>query len=73
MATLRNVSVSLLRILDTTHIAAALRHNARKNRRILNSWSFYQPKHSNADFAVPVSTKPANKNVNVYGHSSLYS
>ena len=35
MATLRNVSVSLLRIRDTTNIAAALRHNARKNRRIL--------------------------------------
>jgi hypothetical protein len=35
MATLRNVSVSLLRIHDTTNIAAALRHNARKNSRIL--------------------------------------
>jgi predicted transposase YbfD/YdcC len=36
MATLRNASVSLLRIHDTTtNIAAALRHNARKNRRIL--------------------------------------
>jgi predicted transposase YbfD/YdcC len=35
MATLRNVSISLLRISDTTNIAAALRHNARKNRRIL--------------------------------------
>ena len=35
MATLRNVSISLLRIHDTTNIAAALRHNARKNRRIL--------------------------------------
>ena len=56
MATLQNVSVSLLRIRDTTNIAAALRHNARKNRRISNSWSFYQPKHSNADFAVPVIT-----------------
>jgi predicted transposase YbfD/YdcC len=35
MATLRNVSISLLRIHGTTNIAAALRHNARKNRRIL--------------------------------------
>jgi predicted transposase YbfD/YdcC len=35
MATLRNASISLLRISDTTNIAAALRHNARKNRRIL--------------------------------------
>lgn len=35
MATLRNVVVSLLRIHDTVNIAAALRHNARKNRRIL--------------------------------------
>ncbi|MFY1632268.1 ISAs1 family transposase [Solwaraspora sp. WMMB335] len=35
MATLRNVSVSLLRIHDTTNIAAALRYNARNNSRIL--------------------------------------
>jgi predicted transposase YbfD/YdcC len=35
MANLRNVSISLLRIHDTTNIAAALRYNARKNRRIL--------------------------------------
>jgi predicted transposase YbfD/YdcC len=35
MSTLRNVVVSLLRIHDTTNIAAALRYNARKNRRIL--------------------------------------
>jgi predicted transposase YbfD/YdcC len=35
MATLRNVVVSLLRIHDTVNIAAALRYNARKNRRIL--------------------------------------
>jgi hypothetical protein len=35
MATLRNVSISLLRIHDTTNIAAALRYNARENRRIL--------------------------------------
>ncbi len=35
MATLRNVVVSLLRIHDTTNVAAALRYNARKNRRIL--------------------------------------
>jgi predicted transposase YbfD/YdcC len=34
-ATLRNVSVSLLRISGATNIAAALRHNARKNRRVL--------------------------------------
>ena len=35
MATLRNVSISVLRIHDTSNIAAALRYNARKNRRIL--------------------------------------
>ena len=35
MATLRNVSVSLLRISGATNIAAALRHNARKDRRVL--------------------------------------
>jgi predicted transposase YbfD/YdcC len=35
MATLRNAVVSLLRIHDTVNIAAALRYNARKNRRIL--------------------------------------
>ncbi|MFV2127191.1 ISAs1 family transposase [Micromonospora sp. LOL_013] len=35
MATLRNVSVSLLGIHDTTNIAAALRYNARNNSRIL--------------------------------------
>lgn len=35
MATLRNVSISLLRVHGATNIAAALRHNARKNRRVL--------------------------------------
>lgn len=35
MATLRNTVVSLLRIHDTVNIAAALRYNARKTRRIL--------------------------------------
>lgn len=35
MATLRNVSISLLRLRDVTNIAAALRHNARKDRRVL--------------------------------------
>jgi predicted transposase YbfD/YdcC len=35
MATLRNVSISLLRLHDVTNIAAALRHNARKDRRVL--------------------------------------
>lgn len=35
VATLRNVSISLLRISGVTNIAAALRHNARKNRRVL--------------------------------------
>jgi predicted transposase YbfD/YdcC len=34
-ATLRNTAISLLRISGTTNIAAALRHNARKNRRVL--------------------------------------
>lgn len=35
MATLRNVAISLLRLDDVTNIAAALRHNARKDRRVL--------------------------------------
>jgi predicted transposase YbfD/YdcC len=35
VATLRNTSISLLRISGATNIAAALRHNARKNRRVL--------------------------------------
>jgi predicted transposase YbfD/YdcC len=35
MATLRNVSISLLRLAGATNIAAALRHNARKDRRVL--------------------------------------
>lgn len=35
MATLRNVSISLPRINNVTNIAAALRHNARKDRRVL--------------------------------------
>jgi predicted transposase YbfD/YdcC len=35
LAALRNVSISLLRISGMTNIAAALRHNARKNRRVL--------------------------------------
>lgn len=35
MAALRNAVVSLLRIHDTVNIAAVLRYNARKNRRIL--------------------------------------
>lgn len=35
MATLRNVSISLLRLDEVTNIAAALRHNARKDRRVL--------------------------------------
>jgi predicted transposase YbfD/YdcC len=35
MATLRNAVISLLRIAGTTNIAAALRHNARKDRRVL--------------------------------------
>jgi len=35
LATLRNTAVSLLRISGVTNIAAALRHNARKNRRVL--------------------------------------
>ena len=35
VATLRNVSISLLRISGATNIAAALRHNAHKNHRVL--------------------------------------
>jgi hypothetical protein len=35
MATLRNVSISLLRLRDVTNIAAALRYNAREDRRVL--------------------------------------
>jgi hypothetical protein len=44
MATLRNVSISLLRIHDTTNIAAALRYNAAKTAGSSNSYSCYQPK-----------------------------
>ena len=43
MATLRNVSISLLKIRGTTNIAAALRHNARKNRRILKLLQLLPP------------------------------
>lgn len=35
MASLRNVAISLLRASGVTNIAAALRHNARKDRRVL--------------------------------------
>lgn len=35
MASLRNASISLLRLDGVTNIAAALRHNARKDRRVL--------------------------------------
>jgi predicted transposase YbfD/YdcC len=35
MATIRNTVISLLRATGTTNIAAALRHNARKDRRVL--------------------------------------
>jgi len=35
MASFRNLAISLLRLDDITNIAAALRHNARKNRRVL--------------------------------------
>jgi hypothetical protein len=35
MASLRNVAISLLRAAGVTNIAAALRHNARKDRKIL--------------------------------------
>lgn len=35
MATFRNAVISILRITGTTNIAAALRHNARKDRRVL--------------------------------------
>ena len=35
MATLRNVSISLLRLHGVTNIAAALRYNAGNNQRIL--------------------------------------
>jgi predicted transposase YbfD/YdcC len=35
MATLRNASISLIRLAGATNIAAALRHNARKDRRVL--------------------------------------
>lgn len=36
MATIRNTVISLLRTAGITNIAAALRHNARKDRRVLN-------------------------------------
>jgi predicted transposase YbfD/YdcC len=35
MASLRNLAISLLKLHNTTNIAAALRHNARKDRRVL--------------------------------------
>jgi hypothetical protein len=35
MASLRNAVISLLRATGATNIAAALRHNARKDRRVL--------------------------------------
>lgn len=35
MATIRNTVISLLRIAEVTNIAAALRHNARNDRRVL--------------------------------------
>lgn len=35
MATIRNTVISLLRATGVTNIAAALRHNARKDRRVL--------------------------------------
>lgn len=35
MASLRNASISLIRIAGATNIAATLRHNARKDRRVL--------------------------------------
>ncbi|HET6952181.1 MAG TPA: ISAs1 family transposase [Acidimicrobiales bacterium] len=35
MATIRNTVISLLRVAGVTNIAAALRHNARKDRRVL--------------------------------------
>lgn len=36
MATFRNLAISLLRLAGTTNIAAALRYNARDDRRVLN-------------------------------------
>jgi hypothetical protein len=35
MATFRNLAISLLRLDGAANIAAALRHNARKDRRVL--------------------------------------
>ena len=42
MATLRNVSISLLRLHGVTNIAAALRYNAGKNQRILKRLGAYE-------------------------------
>lgn len=35
MAAFRNATISLLRLAGVTNLAAALRHNARKHRRVL--------------------------------------
>jgi hypothetical protein len=54
MATLRNVPISLLRLHDVTNIAAALRHNARKDAAYSNASDSHQHEHMPTDFAVPV-------------------
>jgi hypothetical protein len=54
MATLRNVVVSLLRIHDTTNIAAALRYNARKPPDPQTPTASTSLNVNPADFAVPV-------------------
>lgn len=45
MATIRNVVISLLRAAGTTNIAAALRHNARKDRRVLKYLGLFTSKN----------------------------
>lgn len=42
MATFRNLAISLLRLDGATNIAAALRHNAGKNRRVLKHMGIHQ-------------------------------
>lgn len=70
MATLRNVSVSLLRISGATNIAAAL-HNARKTTASSNTSSRKQAKHQPADFAVPVARSRRRKAEQKYALSRL--
>lgn len=54
MATLRNASICLLRISETTNIAAALRYNGRKTENPQTPTPPTSLNNPHADFAVPV-------------------